>query len=172
MNQKTTGLSPCCVARIRQRLIRQLIPSLAGASVLFGSSGCTDRLRTTELQVVAVLDQQVQAWNAGDIDAFMRHYWRSPKLSFSSGGNTERGWESTMNRYNRRYPDKEAMGQLEFAELEVRPLGANRALVLGQWHLDREAGPLGGRFTLLFEEKKNDWLITHDHTSTAAAEDE
>ena len=33
----------------------------------------------------AVLDAQVSAWNAGDLDGFMAGYWNSEELKFLSG---------------------------------------------------------------------------------------
>src|SRR5689334_4167030 len=49
----------------------------------------------------AVLDGQVVAWNRGDLDGFMRGYWNSPELSFFSGGTRTRGWQATMDRYQK-----------------------------------------------------------------------
>ncbi|MEM9943822.1 MAG: hypothetical protein AAF939_19830, partial [Planctomycetota bacterium] len=31
---------------------------------------------------------QQQAWNQGDLEKFMESYWKSPDLTFSSGGKT------------------------------------------------------------------------------------
>ena len=57
--------------------------------------------------VQAVLRAQEEAWNRGDIDAFVEHYWKSDSLTFSSGGKTTRGWTDTVNRYRSRYPTPE-----------------------------------------------------------------
>jgi len=137
--------------------------------ILWSAVGCAQQQASVEMQVVDVLNRQVQAWNEGDVDAFVDHYWHSPDLSFTSGGHTERGWQATLNRYRRRYPTRKAMGKLAFSGLDVRPLAAGSALVLGHWHLDRETGPIGGCFTLVFENKRGKWVITHDHTSVESA---
>ncbi len=71
----------------------------------------------------AVLDQQVTAWNRGDIDGFMQTYWPSDDLTFSGGGQTRRGWATVRDRYKARYPTPERMGKLAFSDLEIRPLG-------------------------------------------------
>jgi len=44
-------------------------------------------------QIEAVLHAQVMAWNRGDLEAFMKGYWRSPELSFYSGGTKTNGWD-------------------------------------------------------------------------------
>jgi ketosteroid isomerase-like protein len=56
------------------------------------------------------------------------------------------------------------MGKLTFSDLEVYPLGRDAAYVLGRWHLDRVAGPIGGNFTLVLR-REDGWRIVHDHTS-------
>ena len=98
-------------------------------------------------EIEAVLREQADAWNRGDIDAFMEHYWKSDSLTFSSGGQTTRGWQATKDSYRRRYPTREQMGQLSFSRLEITPIGSDGALVLGNWRLDR-ASPVGGNFSL------------------------
>ena len=118
-----------------------------------------------ESAVRKVLDDQAAAWNDADIDRFMRHYWKSDQLSFSSEGKTLRGWDATMERYRKRYPTPEKMGKLRFSELEVQPLGQTAALVLGRWHLSRAGEDLEGNFSLVFRQIDGRWLIVHDHTS-------
>jgi ketosteroid isomerase-like protein len=111
-----------------------------------------------------ILDVQAAAWNRGDIDGFMEHYWKSDELTFSSGGKTTRGWQTTKDNYKLRYPTRERMGHLTFDQLEVFPLGDTAALLLGHWHLDRN-GPVGGNFSLVFRKFDGAWVIVHDHTS-------
>jgi ketosteroid isomerase-like protein len=112
-----------------------------------------------------VLQKQQAAWNAGNIDEFMDYYWKSADLTFSSAGQTTRGWEATLTSYKSRYPTPEQMGKVSFADIEVMPLGDSAALVLGTWHLDRAADPLKGSFSLVFRHIGGRWLIVHDHTS-------
>src|SRR5229473_2139487 len=40
---------------------------------------------TAKAAVRKVLDDQVEAWNKGDLEGFMAGYWKSENLSFSSG---------------------------------------------------------------------------------------
>jgi ketosteroid isomerase-like protein len=118
-----------------------------------------------EQQITSVLTAQVAAWNRGDIDAFMETYWNSDKLSFSSGGQTTRGWKATRDRYHKRYPDRAAMGTLTFSDLDVTPLAADAALLLGRWKLDRANDKPNGNFSLVLRKIDGHWKIIHDHTS-------
>jgi beta-aspartyl-peptidase (threonine type) len=121
------------------------------------------------LAVEAVLRIQEETWNRGDLDAFMEHYWKSEKLTFSAGGETTRGWTETLNRYRERYPTPEKMGRVKFSGLEITPLGDSAALVLGWWSLERESEPLSGNFTLVVRKFADRWLVIHDHTSRKTA---
>jgi beta-aspartyl-peptidase (threonine type) len=118
--------------------------------------------------ISSVLAAQQSAWNRGDVDAFLVGYWHSPELTFSGSSGVARGWDGVLARYKKNYPDKAAMGQLDFSELEFRFLGPDAALVLGHWHLKRETDDLGGVFSLVWQRFPDGWKIVHDHTSTVA----
>src|SRR6266446_5017375 len=113
----------------------------------------------------AVLTTQQAAWNRGDIPAFLEGYWNSPELTFSGGDGIVRGYAGLLQRYRKSYPDRAAMGELDFSGLEIRILARDAALVLGHWHLKRAAGDAGGVFTLVFRRFPTGWRIIHDHTS-------
>ena len=115
--------------------------------------------------ITVVLSAQQAAWNRGDVDAFLVGYWHSPELTFSGSSGVSRGWDGVLARYKKNYPDREAMGQLEFSELEFRFLGPDAALVLGRWHLKRDKGDIGGVFSLVWQRFPEGWKIVHDHTS-------
>jgi ketosteroid isomerase-like protein len=123
-------------------------------------SGAEDRVAITK-----VLTVQEAAWNDGDVAGFMRGYWNSPELTFAGSNGFSKGWSKVSDRYRERYPDKAAMGHLEFTIEEVRLLDKNAALVLGKWHLARVSGDVGGIFTLVFQRFPDGWKIVHDHTS-------
>jgi len=123
-----------------------------------------------EEAVLSVLQSQQAQWNQGDVRAFMNGYWNSPELTFAGSNGFTRGWEPVRQRYEKTYADKAAMGTLAFSELEVRPLGPDAALVLGKWHLQRQAGDIGGIFTLVFRRFPEGWRIIHDHTTQSLPE--
>jgi ketosteroid isomerase-like protein len=112
-----------------------------------------------------VLSAQQTAWNRGDIPAFLEGYWNSPELTFAGSDGIVRGYDGLLARYRKSYPDKQSMGELDFSGVEIRSLGPTAALVLGQWHLKRQAGDVGGVFSLVFQRFPDGWRIIHDHTS-------
>jgi len=120
---------------------------------------------STETAVLQILETQQQAWNDGDIDRFMQHYWKSDELTFSSEGKVTKGWQATLDNYHQRYPSRDDMGTLEFANLEITSIEKSAALVLGEWHLARDSNDVGGNFTLILRQLDGEWVIVHDHTS-------
>jgi len=120
--------------------------------------------------IVAVLTSQQNDWNKGDIRGFMTGYWNSSELTFAGTRGFTRGWQPVMARYEKNYADKAAMGTLDFQELELRSLGPDAVLVLGKWHLQRQAGDVGGIFTLVLQRFPEGWRIVHDHTTQSPPE--
>jgi len=127
-----------------------------------------DERKADREAISAVLSAQQAAWNRGDVDIFLVGYWHSPELTFSGSSGVTRGWDGVLLRYKKNYPDRGAMGQLDFSELEFRFLGADAALVLGRWHLKRDKDDVGGVFTLVWQRFPDGWKIIHDHTSVVA----
>ena len=118
-------------------------------------------------QIRAVLDEQVAAWNRGDLEAFMKGYWKSADLTFFSGGTMVSGWQETLDRYNKRYKSAGSeMGKLDFNDLKIGMLGPKAAFVRGRFHLKMSSGDQQGIFTLTFKKFGDGWRIIQDHTST------
>lgn len=116
-------------------------------------------------EIREVLDKQVEAWNSKDLEGFMQGYWRSPELTFYSGGTIVSGWEQTLSRYRNRYQSNgNKMGHLEFADIRIEMLGPDAAFARGRFILKMPDST--GLFTLTFRKFSNGWKIIHDHTST------
>jgi ketosteroid isomerase-like protein len=118
-------------------------------------------------EIPALLSAQAAAWNRGDIEGFMQAYTETADLRFASGGNVTFGWRPTLERYKQRYPDKAAMGTLDFTDLEITPLAPDAAVVFGRWKLTREKDTPHGLFTLTLKKTSAGWRIIQDHTSSA-----
>jgi len=132
------------------------------------SSAPADAREGDRKAILRVLTDQQTAWNAGDVQTFLAGYWHSEDLTFAGSGGVSRGWEGVKARYEKNYPDRAAMGTLDFSGLEYRFLGKDAALVLGKWHLKRDSGDVGGVFSLVWQRFPEGWRIIHDHTSAVA----
>jgi ketosteroid isomerase-like protein len=161
--------------RIFQALISIILLTLTSQATLSQSASTHDagqiessKPQTAESEIRAVIEAQVAAWNKGKLEEFMDGYWRSPELSFFSGGRKLAGWEATLERYRQTYQSEgREMGKLDFSDLEVQLLAENAALVRGRWKLKMNDGKEpGGLYTLIFRRFNNGWKIVHDHTSS------
>jgi len=149
-----------------------LVSFLAAVGLLArGGSRSLDLNNSDRTAILAVLTTQQTAWNNGDLRAFMAGYWNSPELTFAGSRGFTRGWEPVMARYEKTYSDRAAMGKLDFSELEIRALGPDAALVLGHWHVQRQAGDIAGIFTLVLRKIPEGWRIVHDHTTQSPADE-
>jgi ketosteroid isomerase-like protein len=113
----------------------------------------------------SILAVQQTAWNEGNLDKFMDAYWKSDKLTFSSRGETRRGWQTTLEKYKKSYPDRATMGKLTFSNLEVESLSVDVAMMLGEWKIEGEK-PASGNFSLVWRRIDGNWVIIHDHSSS------
>ena len=118
-------------------------------------------------EILAVLHETEDGWNAGDLEGYMQGYWRSDDLRFASGGTVTRGWDATLARYRARYPDRATMGTLAFSDLDVVVLGEDAAYVFGRWELRREVDRPHGLFSPVLPRLPEGCRIVHDHTSAA-----
>lgn len=114
-----------------------------------------------------VLHDQQDAWNKGDIDDFMHGYKNSPDTTFI-GKTIAHGYQPILERYKKAYSNPDAMGKLAFSEVDVRMLGPDHAVVVGKFHLTRNAaggGDASGIYSLIFEREPEGWRIILDHSS-------
>ena len=118
--------------------------------------------------ILTPLTDQTAAWNRGDIEGFMNGYWNSNLTEFVSSEGVSRGWQALLERYRRSYPDRKAMGQLTFSNLEIRVECSTAAYAVGEYHLQRENDNPSGVFTLNFRKLPEGWRIVVDHTTAFA----
>ena len=151
----------------------QLMSGLLCAFLLFGALPAKAQKKQAnaeaEAAIRAVLDAQTEAWNKGNLEEFMKGYWRSPKLTFYSAGNKRAGYDAVLERYRKTYQaEGKEMGKVVFSDVEVELLGKKAAVVRGRWGLTMSDGKkMGGLYTLIFRHfKKESWKIIHDHTSS------
>lgn len=116
-------------------------------------------------EILSILDQQTVAWNAGNINEFMKGYWHSDSLMFIGKSGITYGYDNTLNNYKRNYPDTAHMGKLTFHTMKVERLSNDAFFVVGKWQLDRSVGNASGHYSLIFRKIKGKWMIVSDHSS-------
>jgi beta-aspartyl-peptidase (threonine type) len=148
-------------------LLRALV---APAPSAFAPTTCVIPEDQDAAAVRRLLDAQVAAWNRGDLEGFMKGYWKSDSLTFYSGGDVSHGWQTTLDRYRKRYQSEgREMGTLVFDLHDVTLPARGQALVRGGWSLKLRDGEPRGLFTLWLRWFPDaGWRVVHDHSSAAA----
>jgi len=118
-----------------------------------------------ETEVRNLLTRQTQAWNRGDIDAFMIGYWENDSLMFIGKSGVTYGYKNTLSNYKKNYPDTTVMGKLTFTLIQLKQLSPEYFHVTGKYYLTRTIGDASGHFTLLFRKINGKWVIISDHSS-------
>lgn len=154
--------------------LRMFLFWVVGSTAVFGVvarfANAAPPDESPESQIRAQIEMQADAWNRGDIDAFMTTYWKSDETAFVGANGMTRGWQGVLDRYHRNYPDRKSMGHLTFSNLEIHVLCPDAAYALGQFQLQRENDAPAGMFTLDFKKFPEGWRIVLDHTTAFAAQ--
>lgn len=129
--------------------------------ILVVLSAC--QVQKTEL--TAIMKEQQSAWNEGNVEGFMKHYWQSDSLVFIGSRGMTYGWQNTLDNYKKSYPTPELMGELDFTNLNHSKTGCKSFFTTGNWTLFRTQDTLSGSFLLVWQLKNNRWVITADHSS-------
>lgn len=138
--------------------------SIPMVSILILVVSCSSK-QSAEEMIINRLSIQQECWNSGDLECFMIGYWQSDSLMFIGTSGIIYGYENTLERYRRSYPDKTAMGQLNFEVKHINKVSEDAYFVVGKYHLTREIGDAEGHFTLLWRLIDGEWTIVADHSS-------
>jgi ketosteroid isomerase-like protein len=110
--------------------------------------------------------RSADAWNRGDLDAFMADYAPDTLPTFVSGGHLVRGFDRIRQNYAPRFAPGAQRDSLRFEEFNVRPLTADFVLITARYILYRGGiTTASGPFTVLMQHLPEGWKIIHDHTS-------
>jgi len=145
--------------------IGSLLAVLAAALASAPAAGKPERAGDPRTAVAALLERQSQAWNRGDLEAFVSVY--AEDAAFVSPTGLTRGRQAVLDRYRKRYPDKAAMGTLALEILETRLVpdndGARSASIVARWTLAYPDKPQASGLTLLVLHRRGGgWAIVQD----------
>jgi len=141
--------------------------------ILFALSGCAspELSEPDRENIIKNFMLTQDAWNNGDLEKFMEGYLNSDKLVFVGSAGPTYGYDATLERYKKGYPDLETMGKLEFEILDLYGIDKNTAIMIGKFYLTREIEDMSGHYTLIWQKVKGNWVIISDHSSGETIED-
>ena len=159
------------VTKSHNRLIFNVKKSLLLVFISFFILSCGEEKKIdcvyTSNVVEIYMQEQEDSWNEGDLEGFMKHYWKSDSLRFIGKSGLNHGWQKTLDNYKKSYKTQEEMGTLKFTNKSMDILGEETIFVIGEWHLKRDEtlGDLQGMYSLIWQKKNGTWVITTDHSS-------
>ncbi|HET6243591.1 MAG: nuclear transport factor 2 family protein [Bacteroidetes bacterium] len=120
--------------------------------------------KSDQMEIELLLNKQKNDWNKGDLEDYMKGYWKSDSLKFIGKNGITYGWEETLKRYQKSYPNKSAMGNLDFDIISMKPMEESYFLVTGKWTITGNSSA-SGYFSLVLKKLNNQWIIIYDHSS-------
>lgn len=114
-----------------------------------------------QLDVTKIVIAQENAWNKGDLDAYLSHFKDAKDTEAVLNGPVH-GLDNIRSAYHISFPNRDAMGQLEQTEVDVRELGPDFALATGKYRLARNrksGGDAQGTFTEIFQKTAEGWKL-------------
>jgi len=153
-----------------KKLILNVKKTVLGFLLMIFCFSCVSNEPGCELNkhtIYPKMQEQEDAWNKGDLEGFMKHYWKSDSLRFIGKSGLNYGWQKTLDNYKKSYKNKEEMGTLKFTNKSLDIVGEHTIFVIGEWKLTRadSLGDLGGMYSLIWQQKNGKWVITTDHSS-------
>ena len=111
--------------------------------------------------------EQEESWNNGNIEDFMKKYWKNDSLIFIGKSGINYGWNKTTSNYKKSYPSRNSMGLLHFNNIKCLPINDTTHIISGQWNISRldSSKNIGGYYSLMWIKKEDGWRIVYDHTS-------
>ena len=141
---------------------------LSMSIIAFSCNNLTNKKnRNLSNDIIDMLHSQTESWNAGSLDSFMsKGYWKSDSLQFITRKGIKLGYEKVLNGYKKSYPNKAAMGQLEFNDIKVLSLDDKKSIyqVFGHWDVRKDEKSTGGFFSLIIKNINGEPKIVIDHT--------
>ncbi len=142
--------------------MKKLIFSLLCAMAVSSAFGQVDK---DVMAIRKLLFMQVQEWNKGNVEGYMKGYWESDSLVFIGSKGPRYGYGATLASYKKSYPDADHMGKLTSTIVSMDKLSEDSYFIIGKWALERKAGDVSGSYTLLLRKIKGQWVIVCDHSS-------
>ena len=142
-------------------LLGLMLTLMAGRVATAQANGQLYTATRQQLDVTKVVLAQENAWNKGDLEAYLSFYKQSDEVEAILNGPIH-GFPAIRKAFQTSFPSRSAMGLLEQSNVEVRELGPNFALALGHYKLNRarkDGGEAEGNFTEIFEKTEQGWRL-------------
>jgi L-asparaginase / beta-aspartyl-peptidase len=120
-------------------------------------------------QIYEVLLKMLDRWNAHDVEGYLNIYWKSPSLLVVVDSEQYNGWQELRDSYINGYPNRDSMGYITPARIQIKLLKPDLALALTWWSISfpNSKQKVVGNSTMNLERFDDGWKIVASHSSTA-----
>jgi uncharacterized protein (TIGR02246 family) len=120
-------------------------------------------------QIYDVLLKMLDRWNAHDVEGYLNIYWKSPSLLVVVDAEQYNGWQELRDSYINGYPNRDSMGYITPARIQIKLLKPDLALALTWWSISfpNSKQKVVGNSTMNLERFDDGWKIVASHSSTA-----
>jgi hypothetical protein len=164
----------------RRRILSRILPALLLSLSLplmaqeqkgwiFDSLGTNPNATKSDAQqVYELLLKMLDRWNSHDIEGHLGVYWRSPELLVIVDSEQFNGWQQLHDSYINGYPDRNSMGYITPARIQVKLLKPDLALALSWWSISFPSSrqKVVGNTTMNLQKFDDGWKIVASHSST------
>jgi len=158
--------------------IQRSAACLLPLTLAIAATSCTlevteDESTGLEASVTAMLERSAEAWNDGDLNAFMSDYSSAATTSFMTPDGPVYGPEPIRAGYEPWFVADAQRDSLRFEDLSVRQLPPLIGIATGRYilHQDDQVTATGW-FTIILRRAGDGWRIVHDHSSPSPLPEE
>jgi uncharacterized protein (TIGR02246 family) len=117
-------------------------------------------------EIAAMMARSAEAWNRGDLDAFVADYAPGDGTTYIGSRGITRGVDAIRSVYAPRFAAGGMRDSLSFRNLEVDLLAPDVANTIATYVLMRgDSVTATGPTSLVMRRVGGRWLIVHDHSS-------
>lgn len=148
---------------------RRFVAGLCMLAVLMSGScrfetGVEEDLRGS---IENMLTESAEAWNRGDLDAYLEFYALASSTTFMTGDGPVTGIDAIREVYAPLFDGRAPRDSLRFEDLSVRTFPPLVAVATLRYvlHGNGAETPTSGWATLVLRRTGDGWRIVHDHSS-------
>ncbi|WP_114784262.1 DUF4440 domain-containing protein [Botryobacter ruber] len=119
---------------------------------------------TATAQVQQALDEQVNAWNAGDLETAMSYYWNSDDMLWISKTGVQRGYQPVLHEFLDDFKDRSRMGTYSYTPLHLEEIAPGIVFFVFSWKIELEGRQLMGTVSSqVWRKVDGRWVAVSEH---------
>lgn len=117
-------------------------------------------------EVKKALEEQISAWNNGDLEKAMSYYWNSPEILWVSKAGIMKGYQPVLEDFKKEFADTSKMGNYSYELLHIEEVSGAAVYFVIRWKIVlNNQKIMGGVSSQLWKKIKGNWAITAEHAS-------